>query len=257
MTSKKKEAERKRRQAKWERENAAIEEARRVAPAMKAALKAKGCDLPFYESIDSAEDEFNRLVAWAKSTRWSLRGVFEMPYDEIDIEADWQRFGIPDDWVQLKYDCSDELAESYTARDKKANLRGAATGFRNKNGEFCTIIQVVRNFEYKFEHKERKYLLKLPVLLHEIGHVMDFEEKINFDRDTGRADFIEAEVYANVFALESCFERGYFMAAEVFLESLSQYKADADHRGEVVRRLLKRFSIPAYRKWVEYDVNPS
>lgn len=97
----------------------------------------------------------------------------------------------------------------------------------------------------------------MPFLLHELGHVKDYENKINFDRDTKTADFIEAEVYANLFALDESFRRGYYLAGESFLDSMTAHQNTEDHRGEVCRRLLARFQKPAYRPWTDYKLTAS
>jgi hypothetical protein len=254
MAAKDKERERKRRKAQWEREKAEIDNYRRFGPRFKSALRAKGCVLPFYEALDSAEDEFRRIVEWAKANHPSLQGVFEVGVDDLDDEEGWRRLGLPSDWTQVFYTCGDEAAQSYKSRDTTANLRGAATGFFDGGGVFRTIIQVIKNPECSWEHKEYKYLLKLPVLLHEIGHVKDYEEKINFDRDTKTADLIEGEVYANVFALTECFRRGYHLGGEMFLDSWAQYVNDEGYRGEMARRLFQRFQKPTYKKWQDYDL---
>jgi hypothetical protein len=96
--------------------------------------------------------------------------------------------------------------------------------------------------------------MKLPILLHELGHVKDHENQINFDGSRKTADVVEAEVYANLFALDECFRRGYFESGEMWFASLMRYKDDTDYRGECVRRLLTRFHKPAYRSWQSYDI---
>jgi hypothetical protein len=245
---------RKARQARWERERADVENRRKMAPRTKAALRAKGCVLPFYDALDSAEEEFKKVVAWAKPTFTSLHEVYEVGAEELDDEAHWQRLGLPGDWRQVRFEIDDELAESYKAPDSEASLRGAATGFLDSKGGFHTIIRVIKNPPCQWEHKEHKYLLKLPVLLHEIGHVKDYEAKINFDRDTKRADLIEGEVFANRFALNECFRRAYYMSSRMYLDSLTKYKDATNYLGEVVRRVLERFRMPEFRPWTDYDL---
>lgn len=46
------------RQAQWEKENAEIQQYRQLGPQIKAALRAKGCVLPYYDMIDSPREEF-------------------------------------------------------------------------------------------------------------------------------------------------------------------------------------------------------
>jgi hypothetical protein len=250
----KRDRDRAEKQRQWEKEKTEIEKSWKAARQLKAALRSKGCILPFYDTLDSWEAEFKKLVTWAKSEFSSLHEVFEATAEELDVEGNWTRLGLPADWTQVRYDCDDDLAASYTARDSKANLRGGAIGFHDADGGFHTIIRVLKNPVCKWEHKEYKYAFKLPVLLHEIGHVKDFESKINFDRDSKAADFIEGEVYANLFALEECYRRAYFMSGDTWLDSLAAYKDSEDYRGEVARRMLARFQKPAHRPWMEYDL---
>jgi hypothetical protein len=256
MSSKAKDKQRKRKKVQWDLEKAEIENYRKLGPGYKAALRTKGCVLPFYEILDSAEEEFHRIVTCAKSVHPSLHEVYEVEMDDLEDEVGWKRLGLPSDWSQVFYTCEDELAESYQAKDKSANLRGAATAFFDDRGGFHTIIQVIKNPKCDWEHKEYKYILKLPVLLHEIGHVKDYEEKINFNRDAKTADLIEGEVYANIFALTECFRRGYYLGGEMFLDSWAKYKNDTDCRGEMVRRLFQRFQKPTYTKWMDFELEP-
>ena len=241
-------------QRQWKIEKTEIENLWNQAKKLKPALKAKGCDLPFYDFLDSYETEFNRLVAWAKETCPSLHGVFEISNGDFDSETDWGRLGLPADWMQVFFVCDDETATSYTARDSSANLRGAATGFHDPSGRFHTVIEVIKNPECKWEHKEYKYAFKLPILLHEIGHVRDYENKGHFNPELKTADLIEGEVYAHLFALDECFRRAYFTSGVMYLDSLMDYKDSSDYRGEVVRRLLSRFNKPEYKQWLDYDL---
>jgi hypothetical protein len=254
MPKKDKERKRQRKQEQWEREKAEAEDRWRKAPQMKAALRAKGCVLPFYDTLDSYEAEFKKLVVWAKGSFRSLHEVFEVSPTDLDDEGDWGRLGLPADWTQIRFDFDHELASSYIARDTEANLRGVTTGFHDTTGGFHTIIQVIKNPACRWEHKEYRYILKLPVLLHEIGHVKDYENKVNFDRDTKRADLIEGEVFAHIFALDECFRRAYYMSGSMYLDSLTTYKDATDYRGEVTRRVLARFQKPVYRQWMDYDL---
>ena len=253
MLKKNKERERKRKQEQWEKEAAQITFNQRFASRMKRDLRAKGCVLPFFEMMDSSEEEFHRVVEWAKSEFQTLHGVFEVDEAILDGSPDRHKLQVPEGWQQVIYQCEDEdLARSYKATDTPANIRGAATEFLDETGGVHTVIEVIRNPSCSFEHKEHKYNFKLPALLHEIGHVKDYEQQINFNRATRHIDLVEAEVYANVYALEGCFRRAYFTSGEMYFEALVKHKDDSGYLGEVVRRVLQRFQMPTYRKWTDY-----
>lgn len=80
-------------QEKWARENAQVKQYRKKGPLMKGALQAKGCHLPFYELLDSAEEEFVKVTHWAMSEFSSLRGIYEIANDKFDTEDGWRRLG--------------------------------------------------------------------------------------------------------------------------------------------------------------------
>jgi len=243
-----------RKQAQWEKENADIQMYRRLGPQMKKALRAKGCVLPFYEVIDSAEDEFRKLVAWAKGEFRTLYEVHEVDLDILKAKKRNEWLTLPADWEQIFYDCGDSAAATYNDPDEKANLRGFTAAYRDASGGLHTVVEVVKNPAVQWAHKEYKYLFKIPILLHELGHVKDIENKVCFDVDKKTADLIEAEVYANIFALTECFRRGYYMSAEMFYDSLADYQNDNGYRGEVAKRVFQRFAKPTYKKWVDYDL---
>jgi hypothetical protein len=249
--------DRERQQRQWEKENAVIQQYRRHGPQMKAALRAKGCVLPFYELLDSSEEAFGNLVAWAKQEFHTLHEVYETEHDILKTKKGKEHLRLPESWEQVIFDCKDspEIA-SYNDPDDKANLRGGTTAYRDSEGGLHTVVEVGKNPPVRWEHKEYKYLFKIPLLLHELGHVKDMENRVCFNVDTKTVDLIEAEVYANIFSLTECFRRGYFMSAEMFYDSLAGYKNDTAYRGEIVRRLFERFQKPDYKKWIDYEIEP-
>lgn len=252
MKRKDKERKQEQAQAEWERENKLFQKFRATGPEMKKALRAKGCNLPFYDFLDSYEDEFKKMVAWAKSQFRSLHEVYEMMPAEMD--QGWQQHGLPSDWTHIKFKCDDDHASSYLDEDPNAGLRGGAICFHDSSGQVRTIIEVIRNPKIGKRHKESKYVFKLPILFHEVGHVKDFEENINFNRTTFTADLIEAEVFAHLFALNQCYQRAYYISGDSWLASLMKHKDATDYRGEVVRRVLERFTKPALKSWQDYQI---
>src|SRR4051812_38657038 len=108
MTKKDKERERRRKQEQWAKESAQITANQRFAGRMKRDLRAKGCVLPFYEMMDSSEEEFNRVAAWAKSEFRTLHGVFEVDAAVLDGPTHPHRLQVPEGGQQVIYKCEDE-----------------------------------------------------------------------------------------------------------------------------------------------------
>jgi hypothetical protein len=246
-----KSAEEKRRDAQWKAEKGQIERFRRLAPAMKTALREKGCDLPFYDMLDSFEDEFKKLAMWSKEQIPTIHEVYEVGIKDIGGPA--QQPSLPADWQRIKLNCEEDIGRSYTAEDPNATLRGGVTWFRDANGGTHAVIEVLRSPPCQWLYKEHKYAFKLPILLHEIGHVKDSEQRINIDLDANKVDVIEAEVFAHIFALSECFQRAYYMSGTMWSDSLAGYKNATDYRGEVARRVIARFQRPTYKAWPDYD----
>ena len=74
MSSDKKKAKQQK-QRQWEKENESVTNFRSQAPQLKPFLRSKGCDLPFYDFLDSYSDEFQRIVTEAKGNHPSLLDV--------------------------------------------------------------------------------------------------------------------------------------------------------------------------------------
>ncbi len=100
--------------------------------------------------------------------------------------------------------------------------------------------------------------MKIPALRHEIGNVKDMVQGINFDFDKGVARVIDAEVYANQFALEQCVKRGYRQSLILWLDSYRQYVDGDDYRAEVARRTLDGAPTDdAIADWQEFMGDPT
>ena len=83
------------------------------------------------------------------------------------------------------------------------------------------------------------------MLLHEIGHVRDFENETHFDRDSKTTDLIEGETYA----LDECIRRPYSLNGDMYFDALANYKEASNYWGQVVRRVVARFQRPSFRQW--------
>jgi hypothetical protein len=241
-------------QRQWAEEDARIQRFRSLAPGMKAELRKLGCNLPFYEWLDSYEAEFAKIVTWGKAEFHTLYDVFEVGKGKLDRQLGWRTLGLPADWSHLRIAFDDEAVQSYILPDDNACLRGSTTLFRDSAGLLRSVVRVIKNPEFTAKHKDYRYSLKLPILLHELGHVNDYEKKINLDVDSRSGDLIEAEVYANLFALNECFRRAYYLSGNTLLEALAGYKNALDYRGVVANRVFERFQKPAYRPWTDYDL---
>jgi hypothetical protein len=216
-------------QRRWEAENEQITSFRAKASEMKVALRAKGCVLPFYEFLDSYEDEFNAIVRAAALRFPSLVGAFEVDEAEY-VTNDFTAHGVGADWDHLKFNTQDLLAETYNDRDPASNINGNTTAFLAPDGNLRILVWVRHQLKCKFEHREHKYHFKLIALCHELGHVEDLERGINFDVKARKVDIIEAEVYAHLFALAEANRRALFTVADTLEMTLYSGPRKLDHQ---------------------------
>jgi hypothetical protein len=164
--SKKREKKKADRGRRRERQYAELSDIRAAALYWKSYVKRRGCDLPFYDFLDSYEDEFNRIAAEAMSNYPSLLGIHEAD-ESVYRKRDWSAFGYgrPIDlhWI---YEVAD-----YGDHNSKANMCGVASVFEGDDGRYRTAIMIRHAVKNKFEHREFKYVTKIAALCHEIVSV--------------------------------------------------------------------------------------
>jgi hypothetical protein len=220
---------------------------------VKEILHANGCDLPFYDFLDSYAEEFERTITEAKRTCPSLAGVHEVE-DSVYRRPDWSALG-HGDLQPMKLKTDDEIGD-YTSHSGfgKANLCGLMTMFRDPSGALKTVVFVRKTLK-DFEHKENKYAMKIIALHHEIGHVHDIEHGLNFDLQNGRVNVLDAEVYANRYALDQLADRQLVQGYAMLADALRKASTQADFLGEVARKVLQDLPEHKLVAWQDYMPN--
>ena len=222
------------------------------APQVKAALRAKGCDLPFYDFLDSYADEFARTVDEAKRQHPTLVAVHEVERVQFR-EIDWSALGYAN-YQQIIFETDDDVGD-YGSDDPAANLSGKAAAFRDRNNELRTVIVLRRRIERNMP-RDMQYALKVAALLHEIGHVHDIENRINFDVDARRANVLEGEVFANLFCLDKLASRQLLQSYAMVANALREASVRNDFLGEVARRVLQRLPDHRLVDWQGIELDP-
>lgn len=101
---------REQRQKRWESENKTLRGFKRKAPHFKKLLRMRGCDLPFYDFLDSYEDRFHQIAAAALSRYPTLMGIHEVKGDLEDGPEDWSLLGYGD-LEQLRFDIGEDTPD--------------------------------------------------------------------------------------------------------------------------------------------------
>lgn len=238
--SKRNQKERVRQQRQWEAEKKSIEEFWAVAPEMKRRLRRWGCDLAFYDYLDSYTEKFEQIAKDALKTYPSLRKVHEVD-EPIFQSKNWAKLGYGN-WRQVQVHFEDKYENDYGGAATHENLCGCAAIFYDERGNLRTGIMIRRTVKNWMQHREYKYIAKIVALLHELGHVHDIENSINFkiNGDRAEVDIIEAEVFANLFALDRLAEQHLRISYRTLLDAFRQHMKKAGYLGEVCQRVLER-----------------
>ncbi len=250
MSKREKEKRERQRQAQYEGERASMENFRRLAPTLKPVLRQVGCDLPFYDFLDSYEEEFSRTVSVAMREFPSLLGIHEVDENEF-VDMNWTKYGA-DGLRQVFFSLDDKFAGYGANGNSKANIRGSAAFFLDGDGHPRSVVLIPRSVKCSFEHKELKYAFKIGSLLHELGHVNDAEKRINIDAETGRMDVVQAEAYANSYALGRLADRCLGQTYSILYEAMRELASSNGYEAEIGRLVLEQHRRRDIPNWNEY-----
>lgn len=251
MSRKKKSTKAQAKDRQWENENRSLQTARRKARHIKATLRRSGFSLPFYDYLDSYEEEFHRIAEWAKAEYPSLLKVHEVE-DHI--------FERPEDHLaplgyghlkQIFFNIDNNLSE-YGQQSADANISGVMIAFHDWSGAVRSVILLKKSIKTSVQLRELKYAFKIPALCHEIGHVRDLEQGVNFDLKTPTMDVLGAEVFAHLCAFEIMAKRSLRQSFNVLLDALKDAAPKEDgYLSKVAALVLERMPEYTLPDWQE------
>lgn len=221
---------------------APVNDPKRSAPLLKAYLKAKGCDLPFYDYLDSYEEEFQRIVALAKAECPSLVHVRVTNRDDGGC-----------DWSAAESDGLTEIVFDGDEPDEALGFVCGRTGcFADDRGVLRTFVRIAIPANLSVQPNEAKHLFSIAPLLHEIGHVRDIERGIHFNIAAKTMSPVDADVSAHLFALETLADRGLRQPHDIHLHALNHAAAKDGKLAEVARRVLHRLPKRRLINWSDF-----
>lgn len=243
MAKDSKQRRQKQREREHERLKATFDEFHRKGVYIKRVYRQRGVDLPFYDYYDSYYDEFARVVSQAKAAYRSLMDVVELE-DRDYFEAD--RSALAPGMDQIFWHTEQEQNGYGTGSGSdESNINGYTNAFRDRDGRVRTLVVIRKSIPNSKPHREFKYILKLVALLHELGHVHDMEQQINFDHAAKTFDVIEAEVFAHLYSLRRMAEQNYYQCYTMLVDALKRYTTATNYLRDVATLTLER--MPDYR----------
>jgi hypothetical protein len=206
---------------------------------IKQFLVQRGLGQKFYDYLDSYADAFQREVTHAKQEYPTLLDVHELDeadYYTQDVQHVIARLG----YTGLKqlFVRADDLDEEYLASDRRSNISGYTVAFRNEQDDLRTII-FIRRSTGGGSNVLVKYALKIVALLHEIGHVKDWEQGINFGANEDIRSIADAEVFAHEYALGALLEGDYRESLKMYLDALEKLSITSGLQKDIAIRLME------------------
>jgi len=222
---------------------------RKNAPSIKRLLKHKGCEQKFYDYLDDYREEFKRIADKAREEHPSLLGVHEI--DDADYYAEdrgglLQKFG----YAHLRqiFVKAMDVDQEYLEISRRGTITGSTIALRDEAGNVRTLVFIRKSIGQQ-AHPQMKYAFKIVALLHEIGHVTDWEEGINLRE--GEVKMIDAEVYAHEFALERLMEGDYRASLDTYLSGLEDLRKERGCQRTIAERLVQTPLVQRCRECVK------
>jgi hypothetical protein len=202
-------------------------------------------------------DEYRRVCELAMKQHALLIGIFECPDDifyDLDTTDKLAHFGFGQ-FQELLLDVGDQLDfdADPTTRDGTINKHRprptgvSVTGYTSvvTDGANRRVIIFLRDATGGSDDAESTAALKLTALLHELGHVTDIEQGINY-RET-QLDLVNAEIFAHHHACRQLINGRYRLPLGYYLDGIEEM---ANSQSEYVRLAAK--GVVESSSWADY-----
>ena len=237
-----------------------LQECRELAKVARPILEEAGIHFKFFDHADSYVQKFRQIADDAIRDHASLLGVHLVGNEFLD-EPKWAELGYTD-LIPLNIDANDTIGYGDVPRAidrNRINIRGTCNLFRGKNAEINTIILVPQYLgaTKTLVHPEQKASMRIGTLYHEIGHVNDVENEINFNFESNTYNVLEAEVYANIYLLEQLSNNDLWFTYSRFREIFEEHAINAETGPlyEISRRVLDAASPLEPRDWMQLSTS--
>lgn len=230
------------------------EESRSVEASIRR-LKEAGCDLPYYEFKQSFKLIFDEQIAVAKKLFSSLDSVFVINDDQYH-DANWKP-PVDSSWKLALVNVDDPTDDgSYgkaASKEESSSLQGYCSFYLTSSESFKSIIVLVDKARSNPSDSQIEfcYQCMLLSLLHEFGHLHDAENRINIDPLIDRFRTVEAEAYANCFALDRLADMALPVSYETLFDAIKELANLPGTKGEIGRLVLKNHIPREIRDWTK------
>lgn len=206
----------------------------------------------FIDGMDKYADEYARTLANPPLS--GLFGAFELEDEQFynqSLEVHLAGVGLGDHRI-LKW--NSELSRKGHSPEDDVHGAGAANAVMTDGGRIISVVFLRKHVPSDSDdgfHDEFESVVKLLVLLHEVGHAKDMLEQINFKHDTGTVDIVSAEAFAHLFALRHLKKRNCRVAIQQYVQQLDKWiegEATEEYVRRAAQKTVEALDFPAIRE---------
>lgn len=229
-------------------------ETEKIKETLRKGLANVGCDLPFYEGLDSFKIEFEKHLTKGSKLFPNLEETYIVSESQYDDET-WNPHVDPT-WTLVLFEGlkGDGSYGKASSSESKGNLRGYCSFYSSCEKRISAVIVLANQIKVDDDSLdiESGYARMLTALLHEYGHLNDAEKKINIDPETLRFDLVAAEAYANCYALDRLADLSMYLAYQMLLEALEEASGLPGDVGDIGRLVVKNHVPRTIKRWGNY-----
>jgi hypothetical protein len=210
----------------------------------------------FLEGIDSYSEEY---AAWKRTTIVKrLVGIFEVSQAAFARPENLPAAVGLEGYSLVQYEAQYDNSVSFSP-DQPTSGAGCTMAVRNPYGKIVPVVFVRADVNAigdrgqitKKKHPQFDDLVRLTVLLHELGHADDIAKGINYDHAALKIDLPSAEAYAHRFVCRQAQRNHYPLLLNLYLENVERM-AESDREVDRVgaELFLNSADVSALRGWI-------
>ncbi|OEF48245.1 hypothetical protein A1OW_15830 [Enterovibrio norvegicus] len=183
--------------------------------------------------------------------------IFEVDAASLRLTSEerLKKYGIDFDSVLFYETFEDEIETS--GYGESEDIQGLVENYV-KDEKIHSVISIIKDPKidgYELEdsdYRELSSLYKYLTLLHELGHVDDFNNGFNYYHESHKVNLTKAEAYADIFVIKylknktNPFEK---LALKFFCKSILERKRRDYFYSEVHKEITKKILESKIRKW--------
>lgn len=154
---------------------------------------------------------------------------------------------------RVKFDDLLSFKNTSNISDNQKAVRGGITAFYQVNNEHKAAVFIMSEF-VTFDSEHNNFFLieayKYVFLINELAYVNDFENSINFNKESQEADLLKAQVYADINTLKYLTVNNYTFVRALYAERLLGLDSSVGSGSlQIQRDVMKKYPKKKLLQW--------